>query len=75
MTAENLVKLLQMTGAALAIPAAAAQQPGPRGLMRHWGLNTKSVMPWELARHNRSSGSTRSHPNVGHETLSVPALF
>jgi hypothetical protein len=33
MTAENLVKLLQ---AALAIPAAAAQQRGPRGLMRHW---------------------------------------
>jgi len=42
MTAENLVKLLQMTGAAFAIPAAAAQQPGPRGLMRHWA----SQAPW-----------------------------
>jgi len=41
---------------------------------RGGGLNTKSVMPWELARHNRSSGGTRSHPNVGHETLSVPAF-
>ena len=39
---------------------------------RRGGLNTKSVMPWELARRNRSSGGTRSHPNVGHETLSVP---
>ena len=26
----------------------------------------------ELARQIRSSGGTRSHPNVGHETLSVP---
>src|SRR5262252_3994942 len=42
---------------------------------RRGGLNTKSVMPWELARHIRSSGGTRSHANVGHETLSVPALF
>jgi len=42
---------------------------------RRGGLNTKSVMPWELARHIRSSGGTHSHPNVRHETLSVPALF
>jgi len=31
---------------------------------RRGGLNTKSVMPWELARHIRSSGGTRSHANV-----------
>jgi hypothetical protein len=34
---------------------------------RRGGSNTKSVMPRKLARHNRSSGGARSHPNVGQE--------
>ena len=55
MTAENLVKLLQMTGAAFAIPAAAAQQEGSHEALGFSG----SVVPYRSRSAFASCGEAR----------------